>query len=291
MQGRIVKGIAGFYYVYTNDLGIVECKAKGGFRKDHVKPLVGDIVEVDIISEEPPTGNVIKIHPRKNELIRPACANVDQALIIFALKKPDPNFVTLDKMILQYAFQNIPVNLVFNKEDLVSSDFCDQVVNDYIKSGCRIFVTSVENGQGVEELKASLSGKLSIVAGPSGAGKSSLINCFLQDFVTKTGDISDKLKRGKHTTRHSEIFPVCSDTFIMDTPGFSSFDLFDIEKDELSNYYREFCVDLACRFSPCSHTHEPDCEIKDLVQKGQISKMRYDNYVQIYKELSSDRRY
>lgn len=291
MQGRIVKGIAGFYYVYVKDTGTVECKAKGVFRKEKIKPLVGDIVEIDIISEEEMTGNIIDILPRKNELIRPAVANIDQALIIFALSKPEPNFVTLDKMILQYRYQNIPVILVFNKEDLVDNAYVNDIVKDYSKSGCEIYITSAALELGIDKVLSVLKDKLTIVAGPSGAGKSSLINCLMGVNVSETGDISDKLKRGKHTTRHSEIFPVSHNTFIMDTPGFSSFDLFDIKKDELSYYYEEFNVDSSCRFVPCSHTHEPGCLIKNLMQEGSISKRRYDNYVQIYNELMQIRRY
>lgn len=291
MQGRIVKGIAGFYYVYVTDVGIIECKAKGAFRKDKIKPLVGDIAEIDILSEDDMTGNIINILPRRNELIRPAVANIDQALIIFALSKPEPNFVTLDKMILQYKYQQIPVILVFNKEDLVENSYVQEIVCDYSGSGCEIYITSASKGQGVDKVLEVLKGKLTIVAGPSGAGKSSLINCFLGSDVSETGDISDKLKRGKHTTRHSEIFPISHNTFIMDTPGFSSFDLFDIEKEELSYYYEEFDVDSTCRFVPCSHTHEPGCVIKNLMEEGQISKRRYDNYVQIYNELMQVRRY
>jgi len=291
MQGRIVKGIAGFYYVYINECGIVECKAKGLFRKEKIKPLVGDIVEIDFISRENMTGNIIDILHRKNELIRPAVANIDQALIIFALSKPEPNFVTLDKMILQYKYQHIPVIIVFNKEDLVENEYVEGILADYSKSGCSIFITSAYNNQGVQGVLDVLRDKLTIVAGPSGAGKSSLINCFLGTDVSETGDISDKLKRGKHTTRHSEIFPVSDNTFIMDTPGFSSFDLFDIEKDELSYYYEEFNVDSSCRFVPCSHTHEPGCRIKSLMEEGSISRRRYENYVQIYNELMQVRRY
>ena len=291
MQGRIVKGIAGFYYVYIETVGIVECKAKGVFRKEKIKPLVGDYAEVDIISEEEKTGNIVDILPRTNSLIRPAVANIDQALIIFALMKPEPNFVTLDKMILQYKYQNIPVVLVFNKEDLVDSEYSDGIISDYRDSGCHIFLTSASNGQGVEAVREILNGKLTIVAGPSGAGKSSLINCFLGESVSETGDISNKLKRGKHTTRHSEIFPISNNSFIMDTPGFSSFDLFDIDKDELADYYNEFGALEQCRFIPCSHTHEPGCKVKELVESQKISKRRYDNYVQIYNELSQMRRY
>lgn len=291
MRGRIIKGIAGFYYVYAPGYGTIECKAKGAFRNEGIKPLVGDYVEVDIISEKELTGNIVSICERSNELIRPQTANVDQALIIFALKKPDPNFVTLDKMIIQYKYQGVPVLICFNKEDLVDSDMSEKIIKDYENSGCKILFTSVTTGQGLDELKTVLEGKLTVVAGPSGVGKSSITNALLGTLVSETGEISSKLKRGKHTTRHSEIFPMNNNTFIMDTPGFGSFELFDIEKENLSEYYQEFASAKACRFVPCSHTHEPDCDIKDMVSKGIISRLRYDSYVHLYNELMNKRRY
>lgn len=291
MRGRIVKGIAGFYYVYVDGKGVYECKAKGIFRKDNLKPLVGDMVDMSILSEDGMEGNIDAIEERENSLIRPLVANVDQALIIFSLTKPEPNFVMLDKMILQYEYQNVPVIICFNKEDLVPDDFCESVINDYKNSGCAVYVTSAKAKMGIDELKNALSGKMTTVAGPSGVGKSSIINCLLNESVSKIGDISRKLERGKHTTRHSEIFPISGNTFIMDTPGFGSFDLFDIGQDELKDYYEEFELGKACRFMPCSHTHEPDCSVKEAVSSGHISKRRYENYVQIYEELSKVRRY
>lgn len=290
MRGRIIKGIGGFYYVYTDD-GIYTCKAKGVFRKDGKKPLVGDYVELDVLPDEEMIGSITDILERSNSLIRPNVANIDQALIIFALKSPEPNFVTLDKMILQYKMQNIPVILCFNKEDLVNDDFCKRVIDDYSDSGCSIYITSASNNDGIQELAKALSGKTSAVAGPSGAGKSSIINCLCDRSVMLTGDISSKLERGKHTTRHSEIIPIDADTFIMDTPGFSSFELYDISAEDLASMYDEFSMSSECRFQPCSHTHEPGCAIKNQVNMGNISKRRYDNYVYIFGELSKMRRY
>lgn len=290
MRGRITKGIGGFYYVYTAD-GIYTCKAKGVFRKDGKKPLVGDFVEVEASPNEDMIGSISQIYERKNTLVRPNVANIDQALIIFALKSPDPNFITLDKMILQYALYDIPVILCFNKEDLAGDDFCAEVVNDYKDSGCNIYVTSAKGNEGIDELKKALNGRVSAVAGPSGAGKSTIINCLSNKSVMETGDISQKLARGKHTTRHSEIIPLWDDTFIMDTPGFSSFDLYDIEAEDLAGMYNEFRLSSECKFKPCSHTHEPGCVIKEYVNSGNISKRRYDNYTYIFGELSKMRRY
>ena len=290
MQGRIIKGIGGFYYVHT-DNGLYTCKAKGVFRHDNTKPLVGDNVEIDISPDEDMVGNIRTILDRKNELIRPNVANVDQALIIFALVDPVPNFVTLDKMMLQYKAQGIPVLICFNKDDIADDDFAQEASRDYAKSGCGLFVTSARTGEGIAQVSAALSGRTTTVAGPSGAGKSSIINRLTNSDAQKVGDISEKLSRGKHTTRHSEIIPIADGTYIIDTPGFSSFDLFDIRPEDLSDEYEEFAGISACRFMPCSHTHEPDCAVKEAVEQGSISKRRYDNYVYIYNELSGTRRY
>ncbi len=290
MQGRIIKGIGGFYYVLTEN-GTYTCKAKGVFRHDNTRPLVGDLVDIDEVAGEEMVGNVSFIHDRKNALIRPNVANVDQALIIFALVDPVPNFVTLDKMILQYKAQGIPVLICFNKDDIADESFAEEAVRDYAKSGCRVFVTSAETGEGCDDVKRALAGMTTTVAGPSGAGKSSMINRITNMDLQKTGGISEKLARGKHTTRHSEIIPIGEDSYIIDTPGFSSFDLFDVKAEDLADLYDEFEGSDTCRFAPCSHTHEPDCAVKVAVNAGHISKRRYDNYVYIYNELNGSRRY
>ena len=291
MQGRIIKGIAGFYYVYCDDGKTYECKAKGIFRKDKKKPMVGDMVETKVLSEGDLTGNIVSLLPRKSELIRPAVANVDQALIVFALTHPEPNYVLLDKLLLQFRLQELPVILCFNKEDLVKEEETKRVRDIYKDSGSEVFFTCATGNQGVEELKDQLRGKLSCVAGPSGVGKSSLINCLQESVIAATGDISRKAERGKHTTRHSEIIPIDQDTFIMDTPGFSSFDVVSVTCDEIGDYYNEFSEYTGCRFQPCSHTHEPGCAVKEAVDEGLISGERYNNYTTIYNEIKSLRRY
>ena len=211
MRGRIVKGVGGFYYVDTDE-GLFTCRAKGLFRHDKMKPLVGDYVEIDVVPGEEMTGNVIEIEERSNELIRPNVSNVDQALIIFALARPEPNFVTLDKMILQYRAQGVPVLICFNKEDLASDELADRVSLDYGHCGCRIFITSAREHEGIDELVSALKGKTTTVAGPSGVGKSTIINCITGCDDQETGEISEKLARGKHTTRHSEIIKITDDT-------------------------------------------------------------------------------
>ncbi len=290
MRGRIIKGIGGFYYVHTEE-GIYTCRAKGVFRLDKTKPLVGDYVDIDIVEGEEMVGNVSKIYERDNCLIRPNVANVDQALIIFALVDPVPNFVTLDKMVLQYKAQGIPVLICFNKEDIAEDAIVEGIVSDYSGCGSRIFVTSAKDNEGIDELTECLWGRTTTLAGPSGVGKSSLINCLMRSDLQKTGEISEKLARGKHTTRHSEIILVNDDTYIIDTPGFGSFDLIDMKPEDLGGYYEEFKEYTACRFMPCSHTHEPDCDVKEAVRAGKISEMRYENYAYIYNELSRSRRY
>ncbi|MCR5735561.1 MAG: ribosome small subunit-dependent GTPase A [Lachnospiraceae bacterium] len=287
MDGRIIKGIGGFYYVAVKNGEIYECRARGLFRKDRVKPLVGDNCRIDIIDKNDKTGNITDILPRKNELIRPNVANIDQALIVFAIKQPDPNFVMLDKLIIQYEKQDIPVVIVINKDDLADERSMREIADIYAGSGCKLIFTSAKEGDGTGELKECLKDRTTSVAGPSGTGKSSLINCLIPDASLKTGEISKKAERGKHTTRHSEIFPLFENTYIMDTPGFSSFDVYDADEEELKDYYHEFDGYDNCRFVPCSHTHEPGCLIKDAVQSGKINRVRYDNYCAILNEILS----
>lgn len=287
MQGRIIKGIAGFYYVYAADGKVYECKAKGIFRSNKQKPLVGDYVELNILSEQDLEGSITEILSRRNELIRPQVANVDQTLLIFALVSPMPNFLLLDKLLLQYMQQDVPIILCFNKEDLVTEQEMEEVRQIYASSGCEILFTSAAKEAGIDNLKELLKGKTTTVAGPSGVGKSSIINCLQNDVTVETGEISKKLLRGRHTTRHSEIIPIGDQTYIMDTPGFTSFDVYGITHEELSGYYEEFRPYTDCRFQPCSHTHEPDCAVKAAVEDGTISESRYHNYKQIYEELKN----
>ena len=291
MHGRIIKGIAGFYYVYADDGNTYECKAKGIFRKDRKKPMVGDEVELDVIDKTDLAGNINKLLPRKSQLIRPAVANVDQSVIVFALTHPEPNYLLLDKLLLQFGLQKIPVVIVFNKEDLVDDIEAQRARRIYKDCGAKVLLTCATKDQGTDELKEELRGKLSCVAGPSGVGKSSLINCLQNEVSIKTGDISRKAERGRHTTRHSEIIPVSHDTFIMDTPGFSSFDVLIDDPEQLKDYYGEFAGYSGCRFMPCSHTHEPGCLVKEALERGLIARERYDNYSHIYSELKSLRRY
>ena len=289
-----MKGISGFYYVYVAGTGIYECKAKGAFRKDGIKPLIGDQVEITETqdSEIELTGNVDHILPRKNVLIRPAVANIDMALVIFAAAKPEPNFNLLDRFLCMMEFQKVPVTICFNKCDLISEEEKEKLRQIYKASGYPILFTSTKTGESMEALKACLRGKTTTVAGPSGVGKSSIINCLQSHLHMETGDISAKIERGKNTTRHSQIVPIMEDSFIMDTPGFSSMDVPGMEKEDLWKCYPEFLpFEPYCRFQGCSHVNEPDCGVKEALSDGKISKIRYENYVLIYQEMKNLRKY
>lgn len=291
MQGKIVKGIAGFYYVWSQG-HLYECKAKGIFRRDKKKPLVGDDVELSVLDEEKKLGNITELLPRHSELIRPAVANVDQALVIFAIVKPQPNFNLLDRFLIMMRRQNLPCIICLNKLDI--DELGDSAVYEkmYENSGCKVICASAATKYNIDVLKEMLRGKTTTVAGPSGAGKSSLVNCLQSGIIMETGDISAKIERGRHTTRHSELIAIESDTYILDTPGFSSLGLFDVKKEELAGYYPEFAeYEKYCRFGGCSHISEPVCGIRDAVEEGSISRMRYDNYCQMYKELKEQRKY
>ena len=292
MQGKIVKGISGFYYVHVVETGIYECKAKGVFRNRKVKPLVGDNVEIVVLDEEKHLGNVEEILPRKNELIRPAVSNIDMALVIFAAAKPDPNFNLLDRFLCMMEYQKVPVTICFNKCDLVSEEEKENLQKIYAPAGYDILFTSVKTGENIDRLKALLAEKTTTVAGPSGVGKSSLINELQTDVRMQTGAVSDKIGRGKHTTRHSEIISIGQDTYIMDTPGFSSMDLPGFKKEDLWTCYPEFVpYEPECRFIGCSHIGEPDCGVKNALAEGKISRVRYDNYVMLYDEMKNIRKY
>lgn len=292
MQGKIVKGIAGFYYVHVAESGIYECKAKGAFRNQKVKPLVGDNVRLEVLDEEQKKGNIEEILPRKNELIRPAVANIDQALVIFAAAKPKPNFNLLDRFLILMQYQKVPAVVCFNKQDMVDVEELQLLKNTYESAGYPVLFTSAAKEEGITAIRELLKGKTTTVAGPSGVGKSSLINLLSPEAEMETGDISRKIERGKHTTRHSELFTLDEDTFICDTPGFSSIYLPEMEKEELGIYFPEIAeYEPFCRFQGCAHIHEPGCGVKEALEEKKISPIRYDNYKLLYEELKDKRRY
>lgn len=292
MQGKIMKGIAGFYYVHVEGYGVYECKAKGIFRKEGVKPLVGDNVELDVLDEAEKLGNIRQILPRKSALLRPAVANVDQALVLFAIVKPNPNFNLLDRFLIHMERQQLPTVICFNKEDIASEREKEALHKSYETCGYQVLFISVLENRGVEQVKMILEGKTTTLAGPSGVGKSSLINRLAPHISMETGEISEKIERGRHTTRHSEIIPLGRETYIMDTPGFTSLDMPDITKEELGGYYPEFReYEPFCKFRGCAHLSEPSCGVKEAVEAGKISRVRYENYKMLYRELQETRRY
>lgn len=292
MEGKIIKGIAGFYYVYGEDGEIYECRAKGIFRKDNQKPLVGDNVEITVLDPEKKEGNLVKILPRKNSLIRPAVANVDQAFVIFAMDDPKPNFMLLDRFLIMMEQAGVPAVICFNKKDLAEEEEVRELYDTYRGCGYQVILSSALYEEGIEEIRNILKGKTTVVAGPSGVGKSSLTNLLQQEVQMETGEISRKLKRGKHTTRHSQVIPVGEQTYLMDTPGFSSLYLTDMEEQDLKDYFPEFRnYEDQCRFQGCRHIHEPGCCVKEALEAGEISRLRYEDYLSLFEELKEKRRY
>lgn len=292
MHGKIIKGIAGFYYVNVVGSGVYECKAKGIFRKEKCKPLVGDEVEIEVLEEEVKTGNIVEIHSRKNELIRPAVANIDQALVIFAVTDPVPHLNLLDRFLVMMEQAEIPVVLCFNKTDIADEKDIEMLRDTYRNCGCRMIFLSARKEENIDSLRKILEGKTTAVAGPSGVGKSSIINLLVPDANMETGSISRKISRGKHTTRHSELFAMDDHSYIMDTPGFSSLYTDNYEPEELRFFYpelREF--EGKCRFQGCVHIHEPDCAVKEALAAGKISPGRYQNYKDMLEESKQRRRY
>lgn len=286
-KGTIVKGIGGFYYVDTEN-GVYECRARGKFRKEKITPLVGDFVEISIVDEVNKKGSLDVILPRKNELIRPRVANVEQAVIVFAAQSPTINLDLLDRFIILVEQQNLDVLICINKIDLDENKDYKTIVETYREAGFRVVPISTYDGTNVDLLKKELKDRISVFAGPSGVGKSSLINSINGQLNLSTGTLSAKIERGKHTTRHAELMPLFENSFIVDSPGFTSLFFEHIQSTDLQYYFREFEPYLNdCRFTGCSHVKEIDCAVKENVGKT-ISKMRYDRYVTIYNELKDN---
>lgn len=286
-QGILVKGIGGFYYVKYGDK-IIECKARGKFRNQGITPLVGDLVD---FSDYYNSCVIDNIAPRKNELVRPPVANIDQAIIVFAAANPEPNLRLLDRFLILAEYNNLAVIICINKIDLVDMDNAERLMVPYKNAGYRVIYTSTKKGSGIDELKNSLRCKINVFAGPSGVGKSSLLNVVQPGYNLKTGDLSDKLKRGKHTTRHCELLGLTDGGFVVDTPGFSSLDIDSIDKEELQHFFPEFAdFSERCKFYGCSHVNELECAVKSAVADNLINPDRYSTYVDLYNELSKTRR-
>lgn len=281
MIGKIIKGIGGFYYVQTQ-AGLVECKARGLFRKTKESLIVGDDVEIEPGSEAG-KGFISKIYPRKNQLVRPAVSNVDQIILLFAVDNPKPNFNLLDRFLVMVEHKALPVIVAFNKADLQArpEDFIDK----YRQIGYPVYVFSAHHSD-LSQFKALLAGKTSALAGPSGVGKSTLVNLFQSEIVMEIGDISPKIGRGKHTTRHVNLIPLDQGSFIVDTPGFTSLDLQDLEYRAIRQYFPEFRQPAQnCKFLDCLHDKESGCGVKQAMELGQIWTSRYGSYLQLKDQI------
>ncbi len=289
LNGTIIKGIGGFYYIDTEN-GVYECRARGIFRKEKLKPTVGDFVKISVLDEKNKKGSLDVIEPRKNMLIRPRVSNVEQAIIVFAAVSPDINIDLLDRFLILVAEQKLDVLICINKIDLDTDKKYEDIKNIYEKSGYKVICLSAEKSIGIDELKSALKNKISVFAGPSGVGKSSLINSIAPNLQLKTGEISAKIERGKHTTRHAELMQIEEHSYIVDSPGFTSLFLEHIPAEELQYYFREFEPYLSsCRYTGCSHIHEPECAVKEQVGEN-IQTERYERYVNLYNELRKDRK-
>lgn len=282
-SGLITKVLGGFYYVYWEGQ-MIECRARGLFRKQKIKPLAGDYCEIRLTKEDPTKGYVEKILPRNNALVRPPVANVDQIMIVFACKDPIPNLRLLDKFLIQNEHHQIQSIIILNKVDLAPQK-ANQLANMYQKAGYRVIQTSALEPVFIDEIKQMLSDKVSAFAGPSGVGKSTLINLIEPGLNLEVGEISEKLSRGKHTTREVSLHGLSGGGWLIDTAGFSVLDLQGINQENLKNYYPEFDIDEYCRFTSCDHYREPDCAVKNLVAKGEICQERYDSYISLYELL------
>lgn len=278
MTGLIIKAIAGFYYVETEG-GVIQCRARGKFRKNDEHPLVGDIAEISLCGNE---GTVDRVIDRKNSLQRPPVANIDRLYIVSAYTLPSPDFLMIDRLTVIAQMSGIEPVIVFNKSDL--GDF-EQYVSVYQNAGFRTFVVSCKTGESIDALKNDLTDGISVFTGNSGVGKSSILNCVIDDISLETGEVSERLGRGRHTTRHVELFKTSSGGYVADTPGFSSIETDPILKDELALYFRDF-ADFRddCRFVGCSHTCEKGCAVLDAVKSGKIMKSRHESYLALYEK-------
>ena len=290
LDGKIIKGIGGFYYVDT-EFGVYECRARGIFRKDKITPLVGDRVKISIVDEESKKGVVEEIDKRDTELVRPPISNVDKAIIVFAITNPKPNLSLLDRFIVLAEKENLEIVIVFTKQDLDEDNTLVDLKSIYELSGYKVIPVSTKTKLNIDKIKEELKDNVVVFAGPSGVGKSSLLNEIDSEFKLQTGEVSDKIKRGKHTTRHAELLKLECGGMVADTPGFSSLNLDDIEDTELKNYFIEFDEFDDCRFGyRCVHENEPSCSVKEAVENGKIHKKRYDSYIQLLNEIRQGKR-
>ncbi|SDC57522.1 MULTISPECIES: ribosome small subunit-dependent GTPase A [unclassified Candidatus Frackibacter] len=286
-EGRIIKAYAGFYYVLGfNDHKLYETSLRGRFKKSDVEFYVGDKVRFSVLNEEERVGVVEELIPRTIKLERPAVANVEQVVLVFATKHPELDYKLLDRFLLLAEAYDLEVLLSLNKVDLIGLERAKDLMAHYEEIGYRVAYTNAKSKEGIDDLKQMLAGKLSVFAGPSGVGKSTLLNLLNPEADLKTGEISEKLKRGKHTTRHVELIKLDNDGLVADTPGFTALDINFISPRQLPYLFREMWDYIPnCKFNNCIHQHEPKCRVKEAVEEGDISQLRYDNYLSFLTEV------
>lgn len=286
MEGKIIKGIGGFYYVKTKE-EVIECKARGKFRHKDMKPMVGDNVIINVSNGK---GVIEDILERSSELIRPTVANVTQAFVVFAIKNPDINFDLLNRFLILCEHNNIKSIVCLNKEDLATNEEKEEVKKKINDIGYDVLFINAKKAIGIELLKERLESEVTVLCGPSGAGKSTLINTLIDRSHMETGAVSDKIGRGKHTTRHSELIEI-ENGYLVDSPGFSNIDISFIDKDELRYCFPEFEeYNHNCKFRGCLHNKEPQCAVKAAVEEGKINEYRYSFYIRILEELLDGRK-
>lgn len=290
MKGTIVKGIAGFYYVKTGE-ELYQCRARGVFKKEGVTPAVGDEVIFEPGRGEEDDGVVAEILPRKNRFIRPPIANVDCFAIVMAAAHPKPNLAVADKFLIMAEKSNTEAVFCLNKMDLAKNDLIRQIRQRY-KDAYPVVCLSSTQKQGLEELKERIQGKRTALAGPSGVGKSTILNALKPEAEAQTGLVSHKTKRGKHTTRHCELFDLGDGTMLFDTPGFTSFEILEAEEEELQHLYPELRPFIgSCRYDNCRHLKEPDCAVRQAAEEGRIPMERYESYKAHLEEIQAKNRY
>ncbi|NLK69744.1 MAG: ribosome small subunit-dependent GTPase A [Clostridiaceae bacterium] len=284
-RGLILKGVGGFYTVESSN-GFYECKVRGIFRKKEITPLAGDFVNFTITDEDAKEGWIEEIETRRNFFIRPAVANVNQVAIVMTRVSPEPDFLLVDKLLIAAEQKNITPIIIINKMDLIDEKDISEVKSIYRNTGYQIIPMSKVGKRGYEELHEKLKGCRTVFAGQSGVGKSTILNNIIDSWVMETGAVSSKIQRGRHTTRHVQLLPLDNDGYVVDTPGFSTMALEDIEYDQLRFMYPEFQgLEGNCRFNGCSHLREPGCAVKDSLKSGGISSSRYEGYQILYEEL------
>lgn len=287
MEGKIIKGIGGFYYVKTKD-DIIECKARGKFRHKDMKPMVGDNVDINISNGK---GVIEDIYDRSSELIRPTVANVTQAFVVFAVKNPDINFDLLNRFLILCEYNNIKAIVCLNKVDLASTEEKEEIKKKINDIGYDVLFINAKKGEGITLLKERLKNNETVLCGPSGAGKSTLINTLINKTHMETGVVSKKIGRGKHTTRHSELIEI-EGGYLVDSPGFSNIDISFMNKEELRYCFPEFEeYNHNCKFRGCLHNKEPECSVKKALQENKINEIRYNFYIRILEELLEGEKY